>query len=434
MPRRDPGSTGVTPLSWLTGPAPPGVRLGLVLGLAVLLASRIPNAFLKGRFWAEEGVVYFANAWTKPWPEALFAVHSGYLNLTASLATLLAADTMPLSRAPLLTTTIALLIQLCPAILLATSGVAWLRTGWALAAALLLLAAPPLTAEVWLNSITSQFHLTLCAALILALPTRAGLAAWLQGALLLLAGLSGPTAAFLVPLFAARWAIERSPARLLQGLLLGAAVLVQILVVLTHPEPGRPIGIEPRLLTLVVLVKHIILPILGPPAARLAAARMLAERMGGLVSWLGIATCLLTAGLFAFATVRARPRETIWLFAGGVLVMLLSYTGALGDHIQLLGAGFGHRYAFVPTVLFGLALVSLAATSDRWWRAVAGALVAAQIVVGAAGYFQSGAFFTQGTAWPDEVAHWSTDASYLARFWPAGGDWRLWLGPDNTKR
>ena len=99
----------------------------LLATYAAVVLLRMPDILIKRRFWAEEGEVYFHNAWNERWYDALFAVHSGYLNLSASIATLLAAHLVPLEFAPLVSTTFALFIQLCPVFLLITGGVEWLR-------------------------------------------------------------------------------------------------------------------------------------------------------------------------------------------------------------------------------------------------------------------------------------------------------------------
>jgi hypothetical protein len=39
-------------------------RVLFVLGFAVLTAIRFPNAPWYGRFWAEEGSLFYANAWS----------------------------------------------------------------------------------------------------------------------------------------------------------------------------------------------------------------------------------------------------------------------------------------------------------------------------------------------------------------------------------
>ena len=84
-----------------------------------------------------------------------------------------------------------------------------------------------------------------------------------RAALPVLAPLSGPASAFLVPIFLLRSALDRCAARLAQGLLLGSMAALQLLVVLLNPEPSRSIGIGPRLLALVVYEKQLLLPLFG---------------------------------------------------------------------------------------------------------------------------------------------------------------------------
>jgi hypothetical protein len=415
-----------------TGHGSLGVRttIALLAAFAALVAARIPGAFTLGRFWAEEGAVYFANAWNRPWQDALFAVHTGYINIAASLATLLAVHLVPVVDAPLFTAAFALLIQVCPAILLATSGIAWLRRPIVLIAAMLIVATPLNSAEVWLNTITSQFHLALCAALILASPTRGGAIGIFRAVLLVLGGLSGPASAFLAPLFVLRAAIDRSPARALQAAVLGVAVTVEALMVLLHPEPSRGIGIDPRTLLLVMYEKHIVLPTLGTRAARAIAIGIYNLVRSGGVPWLAYVTAPSVFVALIAGVVHARNKEAAWLFAAGMMVAFLSYFGALGDHGSLLAIDFGLRYAYVPSVLFGLALLGIAATARGLVRGVASALTAWLIFVGLVGYFGVGSGFTTGPAWRDEVASWRADPSYRVQLWP-GSDpaWRFWLGP-----
>ena len=141
----------------------------LAVGIFILLVVvRIPAILTDGRFWAEEGVVYFHAAWHQSWLDALFTIHTGYLNLVASVATLLALHLVTLEQAPLVTTAVACGIQILPTIILATSRIPWLKRWPTFTIALLLLLIPAGDSEVWLNSITSQFHLALCVGLILA--------------------------------------------------------------------------------------------------------------------------------------------------------------------------------------------------------------------------------------------------------------------------
>ena len=409
--------------------AGPIFRAGLLLTYAVMVAARMPEILLKGRFWAEEGAVYFLNARNLPWYEALFAVHTGYLNLAASIATLLAARVVPIEQAPWVSTALALLVQLCPPLLLLTSGITWLRNRWAVAAALLLLLATARSGEVWMNSITSQFHLALCAGLILAMPVCRGATGVFRNALLVFAPLSGPTAAFLAPWFIVRGFFDASWQRLSQGMLLGCAGAVQALVILQNPEPGRVIGIGPRLLALVVYIRHILLPLLGTSTTESLAQRLTHEILDGRTPWVPFLVSSACMAAMAVAAWRSRNAEVRWLLTGGAVIMTMSYFGALGQHIDLLGPQFGERYSYTPNALYGLALLGIALTTRGWPKAIPALLVCWVIWTGMHEYFQPDALMANGSSWRTEIAHWRADPSYRVRFWPDTDAWRWWILP-----
>jgi hypothetical protein len=409
--------------------APWVFRASLLVVYAIGVAARMPQILLKGRFWGEEGAVYFLNGRNLPWYDALFAVHTGYLNLAASIATLLAARLVPIEQAPWISTGLALLIQLCPPILLLTSGIPWLRNRWAMATALGLLLATTPSAEVWMNAITSQFHLGLCTALILAMPLRGGTIGWFRGVLLVLAPLSGPTSAFLTPLFFVRGYFDRSRQRFFQGMILGCAGAVQLLMILLHPEPAREIGIGPRLFALVVYVKQILLPFLGTNRAQHLTQHLMDDVTSGGTPWVPLLVS--GAGMVAIvaAAWRSRNVEARWLLAGGTVMMTMSYFGALGQHIQLLLVTFGDRYIFIPTALFGLCLLGIALTARGWFRAMPTLLVCLLIWTGMHEYLSPGPAFADGSSWRAEIAHWRADPSSGVQFWPVYEVWRWPIAP-----
>lgn len=142
-------------------------RFFLLAAYAAFICLRMPDVLLKGRFWAEEGNVFFVRAWTLSWHDALLAPWVGYLNIVATSVGLLARNFANMQSAPYVTTLIGLLFQLCPAVLILTIEEPWLQRRSVLVVSLLLIATPPASEEVWLNTLHSQFHLALCAALIL---------------------------------------------------------------------------------------------------------------------------------------------------------------------------------------------------------------------------------------------------------------------------
>ena len=409
-------------------------RVLLVLAFALLVAGRMPGLWPEGRLWAEEGKVYLFHAWHDPWYWALVKVHTGYMNLPASVGTTLGVHWLPLPRVPLLTLLIALLLQVIPAALLAAGRIAWLRDWWKLALALLLVAAVPLSGEVWLNTITSQFHVLLAVAIVLASPTMGGAGGAFQGAVLIAAPLCGPSAALLLPLFVARAVIDRSPSRLGQAVLMLPAVLLQVATALTHPEPARSVGLDIPLVLTAIAGKQVLLPLLGPGLANRLTVGLPDAFAAGHTPWTLIATPLLFYGALALGAWRCRDRPVRWLLAAAVILVVVSYFAALTPDTprDLLYVWFGNRYAYVPTVLTGLALLGIAATGLGATRAFAGIMVAWLLLTGTAYYLRIDPAFARGPSWGDEVRRWRTDPSSPLAIWPSGWHVRLEPRPDRS--
>jgi hypothetical protein len=139
-------------------------RVG-VFGVLLLAAfSRSPYVLVHGRFFAEEGTMYFAHM--KQGSVWFVARPVGYIYAFCNIATSLATH-VPLERAPLVTAwlslgVIALLIwaALClPSELLPNAGTR-------IAAATLLVVGTHALAAVWLNSTNAQTYLGILAVLL----------------------------------------------------------------------------------------------------------------------------------------------------------------------------------------------------------------------------------------------------------------------------
>jgi hypothetical protein len=188
-------------------------RVVMILAFMVLIAARLPNVALHGRVWAEEGAVFLRNAAVLQWSQAIFHPVGGYLNLVSNLAGIVAFYMVPLEQVRWVGVVTGLLFQAIPAVLIVSSGFDWIQTRLSLIIALLLIATVPLAEEVWLNSLHPQFHLALCAALLLAMHPVGGWTGRAHNLLVFLGALSGPTTWFLLPLFVARAMIDRSRLR-----------------------------------------------------------------------------------------------------------------------------------------------------------------------------------------------------------------------------
>lgn len=390
-------------------------RAASVLIFAALLLIRQPRILSQGRFWAEEGRVFFERAWTLPWNEALFLPYGGYLNIVANAGGVLARYLVRLRAAPYVTTSIALTIQCIPAILIVISRVDWLQRRIIIAAALAIIATVPFSYEVNLSTIGSQFYLALAAAIILALEARSGAFGVLQFLVLFVAPLSGPASWALAPLFAFRALAERSRLRAFHALTILSGMLLQV-VFFFSPVHGRGIGISPTLLGAIVLAKHVVAPIMYDRWAVgvIKSFAPLFTNAGGPIWPLALVT-LLTIGALV-VTARDAAKSPLWLFSAGVSIALISYVGALGEKIALVGSLSGGRYALAPQTLFALSLLSWSVLGRGPIRQVGRYTVVWLIIVGVLDYR-----LTQfGPPWPHQVEKWQTDKSYELQIWPSG--------------
>lgn len=416
-------------VEWAMRPPGSGLeRVSYLVIFALLVAARLPRVLLEGRFWAEEGRVFFENAWNLPWLDALLFPYAGYLNLTANAAGLLARHLAPLWAAPYVSTGLALLIQCLPAIIILTSRADWLRHRAVLAAALMLIATPPHSDEVWLNSICSQYHLTLAAAMILALKPRGGLEGVLHALLLLLATLSAPMSWLLAPLFVLRALLERCGPRTMQTLAVVAGVAIQ-LIWFYGPAPNREIGIDPALLGGIVLVKNIIIPLVPTPLdAKLIHLLAPKFSLGGGPLW-PLAVVALLFLVLAWGALRHPRRAPLWFLLAGGIVATGAYAGSLGNKADLLGVLGGSRYPFGPQVLFGLTVLGLAMVLRGKARVCARVVVIWLLVVGLWGYWSPAGMgpVQDGPPWLPEVQKYQQDHHYRLKIWPPG--WSMGLPP-----
>jgi hypothetical protein len=392
-------------------------RALLVAIFAALVLLKLPGV-LQGRLWAEDGL-FLQDALQLPWWQALTRPHTGYIDVAASTAMLIATHITDLEHVAFVSVVIALIIQLCPAVLLVTGRCEWLQPRWVLVTALLLILAPPIAEEVWLSPVTSQYHLMVCTGLILAFRVGIGPIGVLQILLLALAGLTGPGPALAAPLFVIRACVDRSWPRATQAAVLSAGALIEIAVFCMHPEPGRHLGISASLLLRVIYVKNLLVPFLGP--SLVLGVTNGSGNASVLASWpfLPIVASLLALSGLAIAVLRSRARDVQWLFAAGLVMMVLSYFGALGGQANLLNIYFGERYYYAPQILLSLTLLGVARTGPVIARSLATVLVGWLVLVAVTEYRTVHPGMAQGPSWRDQVALWRAEPERAITLWPS---------------
>ncbi len=414
-------------ISGISKAPPPYYLPALLAAYAALLCLRMPEIIIKGRFWAEEGTVFFENAWKLPAMQALLTSYGGYLNLPANGAALAARWLMPLEWAPYLTISVALLIHLLAALILLTATDAWLRPRVTQIAGLFILLLAPQIDEGLLQTLHCQFQLTLCCGLILALDVASGWRQYFRLSLLYLAPLCGAVPIVLIPLFVMRALIDRSKPRLFQAAALGGGAAIQ-LAFFFHSVPGRGYALHPFMALCVITLRYLEAPFLGVNVAEVTAKIIRNELSQGrppLLAALPAALVIIPLTILTLANRRARP--AFWLFASGATIAAGTYIGAIGGAWAMLDAQGGERYVFVPQTLFGLTVLALAMTYSNWVSRAAIVTLVWLLVVGAYCYTHPWKVIANGPRWRHEIAAWRHDPTHVIQLWPAG--WHMTLTP-----
>jgi hypothetical protein len=220
----------------------------LVFALATAaIFCRSPRLLTHAQFYAEDGTIWFAQAYNNGWLRALTFPQAGYLDLTPRLAAGLAL-LVPITWAPLVMVIAGLFAQALPVpILLSARSRNWapLPTRMLLAA---LYVALPNAREIHLVATNSQWHMALTAALTaFACSPLTWRGRVFDIVVLTVACLTGPFCIVLAPVVLLFWWARRQPWSLVVLALVSAAALVQIVVLTnsTHRVQGA-LGATPE--------------------------------------------------------------------------------------------------------------------------------------------------------------------------------------------
>jgi hypothetical protein len=400
----------------------------ILIGGVIAIYSRYPLFFLEPRFWAEEGSVYFAYAYSHPWYDSLLALHQGYYSLFPNVSAIL-ANLVPLRDAPVVTTLFAFMVQMMPLlIVIYGKGGLWDTTFRKLVAVLIILFTP-ISAEIWLNTTNSQFFFSLITFLILMEDDANGFRRKFYGILLCISGLTGVVSCFFLPLFLLKaWKTKKS-AYYMQTWILSFCAGIQILAVLasTHgTSPERFVTTSLPVILSIIWTKTIVLPFAGLNWANTFAFKMAMmhffDSQGFAVFGYALLFLLL---LFLFLVFQGKePFGQLLILGSYFVITLLSIFGSLGDKARYIDAFFGGRYFYVPSVILmvfiysGIDFTNGAVRMARSTLCVL--LIAASLVTGAIVYRPSIRFVAHENwpRWSEEVERWEKDKSYAPKIWP----------------
>lgn len=375
----------------------PGVtaRAAAFAGLAALgvivATTRRPDAVSHPQFWAEDGTVWFADAYNQGWLHPLLTTHTGYYQTLARAVALL-GQPLGVARAPVLSNGVAILLQILPGLFVASRRFERAIPSLAMRCVIgaLYLAIPNF--EVHANITNAQWHLAILAFMVVvAAPSPRWWWRAFDVAVLLLCALSGPFIILLAPIALAVWYVRRGGQALGIVGLCTVAGLAEGLTALTSlgSRASGPLGATPQLLAHILVNRVLLAGLLGEQgtpatltsawshtAAATAALLLLGALTVGLALWRG-------------------PLELRLLLAFGGMVLLISLARPEQSFTEpqwpQLAAGSGTRYFIIPMVVWVVTLVWLCTRAPRGGAMV---LTAALVLLFAAG----------------DVRHWSYPA------------------------
>jgi len=402
-----------------------------LLLVAALMLLRRPDAALHPQFWAEDGQVFYHDAYTLGW-HSLFLPLGGYLNSLCRLTALLAVA-FPLRWGPSIFVAVAAVFQLLPAWLMLSPRMAAAIPNWNARLALVYFyALLPNSYEMNLILTNAKWHLALMAFMLLICRPAVGWAGRVvDGALLALSGLDGPFAILLLPV--AWLEVVRRKQGAGKALIISATAAVQASLILTsHASSHRlltPLGASVRGL-LHILTNQVFL------GGLVGIRQMMIWRSAPVIgsSWIA-AVVVLAGGWMLWVALWRGPAiyRSAALFAGAMLfaALLTPVASSLEPQWSALTKPlWGMRYFEVPTLLwFGTGLVFLG-LPGRLAR-VPGLTIILAAAIGAGGSLRYPAFRADGFA--ANVAAFATAAPGTKMVFPENPPgWEMVLRKDES--
>ena len=346
----------------------------------VLLITRQPHTLIDPQLWAEDGKVWYRDAYLYGPLRPLLAPDAGYLNTFQRLVGALGLM-LPLALLPLFFAIVSVVVQVLPITFLATDRMATVATSRAIRLAVGLgTVVLPNLAELSGDVTNTQWPLALLATLVL-VSSRTRSNAWrvFDIAVIVASGLSGPFALFLAPEAILLAVIRRSRMQMALALLVCMTAAIQgTVLILSAPHQRAnllsPAHVDATAGAVIVVGRMLLAPLVG--ASRGAA---FAVAIG---PWcdLAIATVgmAVIAGAFLWASTEVRL-----LLGFGVLTLAGTLVGSRSLWAAMIRPTAGERYWYIPMLTWLLALAVVAARSRfRWARPCALYALLAVTVVG----------------------------------------------------
>lgn len=377
----------------------------------------------QGRFWAEEGAVFYRDLENSQALDGITYIFNGHLELITNLI-VYASTFVGLESAPIVTTYASFVIQLIPIVFIIRYREALSLTRLNTIIVIIIAAGLPQTIEIWANSINLHFHFCLLAALIAAVNPNDGPPKWVSRLLLAIAGLSGIPSNFLVPVFAALAIKTRQTERLIQLLILSLSAALQIsLLAFNHFESGpRNYFSSPLAFWLAPIAQSVTSPLFG-----FSTGEQLIHMLKGAFNLKG--SSILLAIFLSIPLVhllitafRNNLNSTSTIIFSAFTLLFMNVFAAIGEKMDLVSVANGGRYFYAPNILFSIALL----VSIKKYNA----LIAIAIFVLTINSLTNVKQYINGPDWESNFSTPREKENMTYNIWPTG--WTMVLKSNKT--
>ncbi|RUR42376.1 glucosyl transferase [Vreelandella populi] len=333
----------------------------------LILFLRRPEALLNAQFWAEDGAIWFSQAFNQGFFSPLFSPQDGYFQ-TISRLTMGIASLFPLEMAPFVSNLIGLIIRCLPVCFLFTPRMGWVGPKEKVVISVYYLLMPGIW-EVHPNITNAHWYLSLYLCMIIAANLPNNLLAKAHDIIVLvIAGLSGPFIVFIAPLYGLKYLAENNYNlikamkeflftcnfyRKLFNIFFIAICLIQIasIFLFSSGRSPAPLGLTPEVL-FNILSARVFLGSFLPPEAIHHVWQM---------AWLNLFVTLISCGLLSYVLLKGGWRMAIFIgFSALMIGFALAKPMISLDQAQLpilINGNVGGRYFIVTNIVWVACLV-----------------------------------------------------------------------------
>jgi hypothetical protein len=386
-------------------------RLVLMLGSIILIAFREPALLLYPRLWAEEGCIFYQFALHHSLYEIFTTAHVGYLTLFNSIVSALQAKIFSVENAAIVSTYMGFLVQLVPVYIISfTNYKFWDNPIKKILCVLtvIVVAAP----ELWLNTTNSHFIFGLITFIIMIIPSLelSKFQRHFFKILLFVGGLTGPASILFTPAFLLKAYREKSKEKYIQASMLSICAIIQASVIIYSILFNNTYN---RLSNhnYVKTIYHYVVDNFS------MLPHTSTSYLHPIMFYCNLTFGLVMACLFFYVFIKSRDNTDYFISLTSLLIV-----GTFSTLGSLNMAG-SPRYAYIPTCIFMLIIISEAFKTDVFNIKLkyVFSLTLALCLMANTIYYKRGmrnVYADSYPKWAEEIAKWRVDKTYAPRIHP----------------